>query len=385
MKSLAILTANTRRLLRTPRNLFLSAFGPLLLIFLLGSAFGSSATTHVEVLAPHTWYAEQLLRAISHQQGLTIRRVQSERALRSAVEFGDTEAGVVVPADYDRLLPSGRTIELRYYAQRGPAGQQVSQIVQSGIAEERSRLVAANLLQREHGLTFDAGLNHAQTVAKKLPLVVVRTIEPNGKPFPRALPRFTIGAANELLLFIFITSLTSAAALVETRRLGVARRMLATPTTVRSVIFGEALGRLALACAQALLIVFLSWLLFGVEWGNGPAVAAVTIAFCIVSAGFAMLIGSILETEQQALAAAVLLGLGLAALGGSMVPLMFFTPLMLDIAHIAPHAWGNEALTTLVRNGGGLTNVLPQIGALAAFAVVTFSLAIWRLRHELTH
>jgi ABC-2 type transport system permease protein len=98
-----------------------------------------------------------------------------------------------------------------------------------------------------------------------------------------------------------------------------------------------------------------------------------------------MLIGSILETEQQALAAAVLLGLGLAALGGSMVPLMFFTPLMLDIAHIAPHAWGNEALTTLVRNGGGLTNVLPQIGALAAFAVVTFSLAIWRLRHELTH
>ena len=108
MKTLAILGANLRRLVRNPRTLVVSAITPLLMIFLLGSASGSSATTHVDVFAPHTWYTDQLLRAIGHQQGLAVRRVESEQALRSAVEYGDAEAGVVVPADYDHILRSGR-------------------------------------------------------------------------------------------------------------------------------------------------------------------------------------------------------------------------------------------------------------------------------------
>jgi ABC-2 type transport system permease protein len=385
VKALAIVAANLRRLSRNPRTVIVSGLGPLLLIFLLGSAFGSSASTHVDVLAPHTWYANQLLRAITHQQGLNVRRVESERALRSAVEYGDTEAGVVVPANYDHILRSGQYIHVRYYAQHGVNGQQISQIVQSGMAEESNEVVAARLFKRERGGTFDADFNHALAFAPKLPMVVVHTVEPNGRRYPKALTRFTTGAGNELLLFVFITSLTSAAALVETRRLGVARRMIASPTPVRSVIFGEAMVRFVVACIQALLIVSLSWLLFGVEWGNGPATAAVTVAFCLVAAGFAMMIGATLATEQQALAAAILLGLSLAALGGSMVPLMFFTPFINDLAHITPHAWGNEALTTLQRNGGGLLDVLPQVGALIGFAVLTFSLAIWRLHHELTH
>jgi ABC-2 type transport system permease protein len=384
VKSLAIVSANFRRLSRNPRSVVVSGLAPLLLIFLLGSVFGGSATTYVDVVAPHTWYADQLLRAISNQQGLSVRRAESEGALRSMVEYGETEAGVVVPSDYDQILRSGKQLQVRYYSQRGLNGQQISQIVQSGIAEESNEVIAAHLLKRERGMSFDAAFAHALAFAPKLSMVVVRTVEPNGRRIPKAPTRFSIAASNELLLFVFLTSLTSTATLVETRRLGIARRMLASPTSTRSMIFGEALGRFLVASIQALLIVAFSWLLFGVEWGNGPAVATVMVLFCLVGAGFAMLLGSTLATEQQALAASILLGVTLAAIGGSVVPLMFFTPLMLDIAHISPHAWGNEALTALVRNGGGLRDVLPQIGVLAVFALVTFSLAITRLRYELT-
>jgi ABC-2 type transport system permease protein len=385
VKALAIVGASIRRLSRTPHNLFIIGLGPLAMIFLLGSAFGGSATTHVDVMAPHTEYADQLLNMIASQQGLTVQRVESTRALRSGIEYGETEAGVVVPSNYDRVLRSGKSIQIHYYAQHGLNGEQVSQIVQSGIAEESNEVVAAKLLKRVRHMTFDAGFAHALHVAARLPKVTVRMIEPSGKRYPKALQRFTPGASSQLLLFVFIISLMNSAALIETRRLGIARRMLASPTTVRTVIFGEAVGRFALAAIQALLIVFLSWLLFGVEWGNGPAVAAVTVAFCLVASGFAMLLGSVLSTEQQALAVALLLGAGLAALGGSMVPLIFFPPIMLDIAHLTPHAWGNEALIALVKNGGGLASVLPQVGMLILFAIVTFSLAVWRLRHELTH
>jgi ABC-2 type transport system permease protein len=385
VKPLTIVGANFRRLLRTPHNLFIIGLGPLAMIFLLGSAFGSGATTHVDVIAPHTKYADHLLQTISHQRGLSVQRVSSERALHQAIEYGDTEAGVVVPANYDRLLLAGKSVQIRYYAQQGINGEQVSQIVQSGVTEESNDVVAANLLKHVRGMTFRAGFAHVESVTAKLSKVTVKTVEPSGKRFPKALQRFTAGASSQLFLFVFIISLMNAAALIETRRLGIARRMLVSPTTVRTVILGEALGRFVLAAIQAVLIVLLSWLLFGVEWGNGPAVAAITIAFCLTAAGFAMLLGSILSTEQQALAVALLLGAGLGAIGGSMVPLIFFPPIMRDLSHIAPHAWGNEALIKLLKEGGGLVDVLPQVGALLGFAAVTFSLAVWRLRYELTH
>lgn len=385
MKSFAIVVANIRRLSRTPYNLFIIGLGPLAMIFLLGSAFGSGATTHVDIIAPHTKYADYLLQTIDHQQGLTVQRVDSARALHEAIEYGDVEAGVVVPPSYDRLLLSGKSIQIRYYAQHGINGEQVSQIVQSGVTEESNEVVAAELLKRERGMSFDAGFARVQHVTTRLQKVTVRTLEPNGRPFPKALPRFTAGASSQLFLFVFVISLMNSAALIETRRLGIARRMLVSPTTVRTVIFGEALGRFVLAAIQAVLIMLLSWLLFGVQWGNGPAVAAVIVAFCLVAAGFAMLLGSILSTEQQALAVALLLGAGLGAIGGSMVPLIFFPTIMRDLSHIAPHAWGNEAFIKVLKEGDGLVDVLPQVGALVGFAVLTFSLAVWRLRHELTH
>jgi ABC-2 type transport system permease protein len=385
VKPLVIVGANVRRLLRTPHNLVLIVLGPLAMIFLLGSAFGSGATTRVDVLAPHTKYADQLLRSIGLQPGLTVQRVGSRRTLDQAIEYGDVEAGVVAPSNYDRLLLAGKSIQIRYYAQQGINGQQVSQIVQSGVTQESNEVVASNLLKRERGMTFDAAFARVQHVTKRLPKVTVLTVEPSGKHFPKALRRFTAGASSQLFLFVFLISLMNSAALIETRRLGIARRMLVSPTTVRSVILGEALGRFVLAAIQAVLIVLVSWLLFNVEWGNGPAVAAVAISFCLVAAGFAMLLGSVLATEQQALAVAIVLGASLAALGGSMVPLIFFPPIMLDLSHIAPHAWGNEALIKLLKDGGDLVDVLPQVGALLGFAAVTFSLAVWRLRYELTH
>ena len=70
---------------------------------------------------------------------------------------------------------------------------------------------------------------------------------------------------------MFITSLAGAAGLIEARRLGVTRRLVATPTTVATVLFGEALGRFALALLQGLIIFGVGWLVFGVDWGHPPA------------------------------------------------------------------------------------------------------------------
>ena len=83
------------------------------------------------------------------------------------------------------------------------------------------------------------------------------------------------------------------------------------------------------------------------------------LSFALVSTGAAILLGSLFSSEQQAGPVALLLGLGLAALGGSMVPLEVFGPAARAIAHLTPHAWANEAFTKLVKHGGDLVSVLP--------------------------
>lgn len=160
--------------------------------------------------------------------------------------------------------------------------------------------------------------------------------------------------------------------------------MLSTPTSARTILAGEALGRFGIALVQAAIIVAGSLLFFGVDWGEPLAAAALVVAFCLVGTGAGMLLGATARSEEQAGPLALLLGLPLAALGGSMVPLEVFPATMRAVAKITPHAWANDAFAELLRHDGTLADVLPQLGALLGFAAALLALATWRLRRALT-
>ena len=59
--------------------------------------------------------------------------------------------------------------------------------------------------------------------------------------------QFTFGASTQLVLFMFLTSMTAAGRLVFTKQIGVSRRMIATPTSTWTIVAGEALGRYLVA------------------------------------------------------------------------------------------------------------------------------------------
>ena len=103
-----------------------------------------------------------------------------------------------------------------------------------------------------------------------------------------------------------------------------------------------------------------------------------------VAAGAGVFVGTLFRNEQQAIGISLLLGLGLGALGGCMVPLEVFSPTMRQVAHITPQAWGNDAFAKLVGHGASIVGILPQLGILAAYAVVLLVLAAWRLRRVLS-
>ncbi len=224
----------------------------------------------------------------------------------------------------------------------------------------------------------------ATRLSPAVPAVSVTQTTAGTALFSKTLGQFDEGAWTELLLFLFLTAMTGSVALIETRRLGLSRRMLATPTSPATVITGETLGRVLISCVQALVIILGSALLFGVNWGQPAGVAAVVIVFALVAAGAGVFVGTLFRNEQQATGISLLLGLGLGALGGCMVPLEVFSPTMRQVAHITPQAWGNDAFAKLVGHGASVVGILPQLGILAAYAVVLLVLAAWRLRRVLS-
>ncbi|MET0937654.1 MAG: ABC transporter permease [Gaiellaceae bacterium] len=383
MKVLAIATVELRRLFRYRANVFFLFVLPMLIILLLGAAFGS-ADARVGVTGASGPLGKQLASALEARPNLDLERFADEDSLEEAVQRGEVQAGLVVPSDYDAALRGGRVVMLRYFARPDSLAQELRATVEAAIAEQSLVLRAARFLEQEGIAAFSQALVRAEVAAATVPRVQTRLTTPEGEPYPEESGRFEEGASTQLLLFIFLNSLIAASALIEARRLGVARRMLSTPTPVRTILAGQALGRLGIALAQAAIIIVGSALLFGVDWGSPPAVAALVLAFCLVGCGAGMLLGSTLRNEAQAGAVALLVGLGLAAFGGSMVPLEVFPDAVRTAAHTTPHAWGNEAFSDLLARDTGLADVLPEIAVLLGYASVLLALAVWRLHATLT-
>jgi ABC-2 type transport system permease protein len=383
VKALVIAGTNLRRIFRQRANIFFLLVLPLLIILLLGAAFGGNVSRIGVVATGDGPLAAGLLSALEQEDALEVERVGSEAALLEAVERGRLEAGLVLPAGYDAALSSGGAVALRWFARPESLASQLRGTVESAVAGQSRLVRAARFVVSEAAASFEDALDRAAALEPSIAPVGVRATVA-GDDGDGAQGRFDEGASTQLLLFIFLTSLTGAGALIESRRLGISRRMLATPTSARTVLLGEALGRFGIALTQALLIVAGAGLLFGVVWGDPLGVAALVLAFCLVGSGAGMLLGSLLTSDQQAGAMSLLLGLGLAALGGSMVPLEVFPDTMRDIAHVTPHAWGNDAFTDLIARGGGFVDVLPEIAVLLGFAGALLALATWRLRRAIT-
>lgn len=384
-KALEIAALSLRRLFRQRTTFFFVFLLPMILILALGASFGGGFTPKIGVVRASSGpFARALVARVDRSPDVDVKAYSSVGGLRTGVQRNDVSGGMIVPANFDSGIRAGRPVTVRYLSRSDRLGQQLRTVVQSAVGKQSITLVAGRFAVESGQGPFGAAVRRAALVAPAVPGVSTETTIAGTRIFPKDLGRFDVGASTQLLLFIFLTSLTSAVALIDSRRLGVSRRMLSTPTPIVSILGGEALGRFGVALLQGVLIMLGSMLFFGVSWGDPAGAVAVLMCFCLVGAGAGMLLGSVLSNQQQASSVALLLGLGLAALGGSMAPLEIFPSTVRTIAHVTPHAWGNDAFTELVGRGGGLGSIAGDLAVLLGYAAVLFAAATWALRRALT-
>lgn len=357
---------------------------PMLLILVIGATFGGGFVPNVAVVGPDDGRAADIKMGLAAVDDIETVDFESRADALDSVERGQVNAAIVMPDTYDATIAAGEPVQIEFLARQDDLAQQLRSVVEAVVSDQAARLGAAQTISELGEVPLDES-EALVTAAVPFAGGVTVTTETLGEAFIEGnLGRFDLGAAQQLLLFTFLTSLAGSAALIQTRQWGVSRRMLSTPTSTRSILLGETLGRLGVALVQSIFIMLGALAVFGVNWGDPVAAIALVVMFSVVGSGAGLLMGSLFSNDQQAGSLGVFVGLGFAALGGCMVPIELFSSTMQTVAHITPHAWALDGFAELVRRGGTIADIGTELGVLAVFAVVLLSIATLRLRTVLT-
>jgi ABC-2 type transport system permease protein len=368
-------------------------FTAVLGISMSGNPDGDRRFALLVVDEDETSLAAELGQTLAESQ--VVRPVFRTRAEADAL-FAEKEAPalLMIPAGFSASLLAGEPVELSLRIQTNDTGAlaieqalrgAVNQVSNAVTVGQRS-VAAAAVIQpfaddSARSAYFEQAVSLAQIRLQNPPAKVEASRATVTKP--QIATGFEQASAGQLVTWVLITLVGAADVFVSERVGGTLRRLLITPTRKATVILGKISGRLAMGITQMTLLIGVGALLFGVNWGRSPlALTMVVLAFALAAVAFGVLLATIARTREQVSGLTLLSAMLMAALGGAWWPLEITPPLYQQIVQVLPTTWAMRGFTGVIVRGYGVTEVLPFVAILIGFALLFFTLGVWRLRYE---
>ena len=372
---------------------------PLVFTFLIGGGLSGNQPTDTRLTvllvdADHSDLSAELAALLSASP--TVQIVAAEQAA-AETQLAEEEATALVriPAGFAADLRAGSPVALGVQTLPNQANVVAVETVVSAAASQVGRaLSVANAAVAEaerrqpfasaaaRAAYFEASLAAARDLFAAAPARVAlarpaNALESDG--FNNAAQ----ASAGQLITWVFIPLLGTSAMFAYERQHGTLRRLLTTPSRKATFLLGTIAGQLALALVQMGLLVVFGIYVMGLDWGSSPAgLLVMLVSFGLAAVALGTMLGTFIKSESQGNGLSIMLGMVMALLGGCWYPSEFFPEIAQTAAKALPTAWAMQGLTDLVMRGQGLSDVLPEAGVLVGFAVVFFSVGVWRCRYE---
>lgn len=250
---------------------------------------------------------------------------------------------------------------------------------QNAIKQREAKQAFASIAEKQ--AYFEQSLKLAveiQTDAPERVAVVEGLTEDSVEYDPRA-----NSSAGQLITWVFIPLFGISALFAYERQQGTLRRLLTTPASRATFLLGTISGQVVMALVQMSLLVGFAILVMKLNWGREPlALFVLLIASALAAAAFGTTMGTFIKTEGQASGLSIMFGMVFALMGGCWYPLELFPPAIQNAVKILPTTWAMQGMLDLGLRGGGLVDILPEAGVLLGFAVIFFSVGVWRFRFE---
>ena len=181
-----------------------------------------------------------------------------------------------------------------------------------------------------------------------------------------------------VMLLTLICGFLPALNVVGEKEVGTIEQINVTPVGKFTFIIAKLIPYWLVGFVVLTICFVLAWLLYGIlPAGHFWTIYAFAVVFLLVVSGFGLVISNHSATLQQAMFVMWFFMLILILMSGLFTPIHSMPPWAQWITRINPLRYFVEVMRTIYLRGGGLLDLLPQLGALSAFALI-FNL--WAVR-----
>ena len=386
---------DTVQLLRDRKTFLFLLIMPIAFTLLFGYAgggFGEGSDPRFPVgyLDQDDSSTSRLLRELLAESEV-IRLVESplfdQAQLEAQVVNEDLAAVLIVPRDYGRAILHGKRAKLLLIGDTGSTGgiSIESDVLSSAIRLESALHIALAFESQENGgkQPFDYIVEEGLKRWDDPPIGVKETTSSLIQQTDERMASLAHTSPGMMLQFAIAGLLTCAQILVVERKSRCLQRLLTTATFRWQILLGHFIAILILIFTQFLILILFGQLVLKVDYLRDiPATLLVAFAAAVCIAAMGLLIGTLAQTDEQAVIFSIVPMFLLAALGGAWVPLEVAGGTFQTIGHLSPIAWAMDGFKNISIRGLGIESVLLPAGVLFLYAGLLFGLATWRFRLE---
>ncbi len=361
------------------------AFGlllPIVTFALMYGAFGGQTlfeATAVIVNEDGGNYSTLFVEHLDEVEGIDVELLTATEA-DAKLERSDLLLALVIPAGFSQALASGNKAEL-VFKQRGNGGQEgqiLASIARSVAGEMNQEFQVRDQVKSSLEGTGIPGDRIDVTVQQFLEeergQPAVGVVEEVVGGSPDFISQFLPGIVTMYVLFALTLS---ARTIVEERKRGTLERLLTTRLSANELFFGKFLASVTRGFVQTLILLGLSYAVFQLFTPlSFIASLVICLIFAAAAAALGLIIASIARSEDGSVWIAVVFTMVMVMMGGTFFQVSEGS-ILATVGKASISTYANDALRTVVAEGGSLGDTVWQLVVLAGICVV--GLAISRL------
>jgi ABC-type Na+ efflux pump permease subunit len=189
-----------------------------------------------------------------------------------------------------------------------------------------------------------------------------------------------------MVFYAFFTGASTAQSILREEEERTLPRLFTTPTSQATILTGKLLSVFMTVFVQVIVLLTISHLVFGIQWGTLLAVALMAAGIIFTASSFGIFVNSFLKNTKQA---GVLFG-GVLTVTGMMGMIKIFAMnsaianTMGDtISLLVPQGWAIRGLMQAM-NGEPIKNVLTTLLVSLLWSGVFFAIGVWRFSKRYT-
>lgn len=316
-----------------------------------------------------------LVTYLNRMDNFTITQVSSMDDVRSLIQSGAVEGGVVIPANFTASLIAGRQGTIIVVTDQ--SNPQMSALLQG----------AMTAIFHQIGASFAEQKIEALIPTIKNPVAVIQplTVFTQGA-VPGNFNYFEFMAPGIMAMNVMMSVMTGLpAAISHEREIGTLDGMMVAPINRLSIILGKTLAQTARGLLQGTLILIMAVTLFGVTiQGSIPLIFGLLLLDVFSFVGIGIVITSFAKDQETATMMMMTIMFPMMFLSGVFFPVQQMPWYMQDISKLIPLSYATTALRKVLVLGAGIPAIWSEIVVLAAFGIVFTAIAIPLFKRNMT-